>query len=133
MGFTLRTAFGKVPLEPGALERELEAARDVEDAFVILERDQDGAFVQFNGEALEFGDGDELHRLDTLELAQEAFARFQAGEDLGAAPGWRRVTHELAEARRERWRNRLFGLVVLAVAAAIMVYGWQKLQGAIGP
>lgn len=130
MSIKMRTAYGAQPLTPEALEGELIAARDIEDAFVILERDQDGAFVQFNGEQLEFGRDGDLHRFDSAAAARAAFERFLAGDDLAGGEGWRDVSEELAEAAAARKRSWIFGLVIALVVGAISAWFWWKLNGA---
>ena len=130
MGFTLRTAFGTRDCTPAAIAAEIEAARDVEDAFVTLERTRDGAFVQYDGRNLDFGRNGRLHRFDTARAAGDAFARFLAGDDLDRAPGWREVTHELDEAAATRRRDLLYGLILGLVVAGVLALGWWLLRGA---
>ena len=113
--------------DAAVVEDALRAAAEDEDAFVVLQR-PDGHFVQFDGQALEVGGDDRLHRLDTLAAARGAFERFRTGRNARGDLPWRDVTGILRQLGAGR-RRRMAGLAVAAllVVGTLLLLTWLVL------
>jgi hypothetical protein len=122
--FTLHTPAGaRADPSEHDIERAVAATQAVDGAFAVLERD-DGAFVQYDGNVLEWNPGARLQRFDLAPEARDAFGRFARGEDVSTTQPWRDVQTEVGRRETERRRSRrvfLLLLLVLAVAGALLL------------
>jgi hypothetical protein len=123
VGVVLRTPAGE-DADPSdeTIRRALEAARELDGGFAVLERD-DGAYLQYDGSVLEWNPGERLQRHDLAREAEEAFRRLRSGEDVSTAFPWRDVQaaleRELAGVRRAR-RTRLWALLAVVLALVLL-------------